>query len=728
MLNKLRISGKLYVGFGLVLAMFAVAVFFSWTSINAVQKDLTFLSQILRSLSLANNTANTVSLIRAGIRDLHYSESDQDVASLREHMTEMNTRIGAMKKLYSEQPKIDTLARASDLEVSLRTSNENLDKFVTAIRTKLAAVERLDDGFSSMLKQFQEIVALQYKRAYDEHHDINAGIEKASPDIAAISKLTHDLDRKLDRVKGAEELATYLLVTAWHYKAGLEALDMERLATVAKRIDELEKMTKEFADTTKVEEVRQKLNALGGAFTTFKTSFAEVLSSFRESEREFQALLKAGKEMVGVSDIIMDTGVTKSVEFIDRSGKALNGAVMRMIALATVAVVMGWVIAFYIARKLRRPLDHMADLVMAARDGDLSFIREDFNYVGRDVINRLSDDLSEMFAALRTAISEIHENADVSTEKAQALLDDAKSNLESADKVLASVNEAVKLMEDNSNSLQESNAGTQEMSAASMTSAQAATDCAEFISNVTDVANTATRTVDEAIENMVILEQKTAESGEKLQSLVDSVDKITEFIGVITSIADQTNLLALNAAIEAARAGEAGRGFAVVAESVRKLAEESSRAAENVRGLMGALQDGAKNTREASDETAALLVKTVEKGKEAKDALAGAMGEIDKANDRIQNIAAVAQEQAASSREIANGIDKVTQTTAAIVENLENIKEAMAEMEAGAKRSTVVAGEQEQLAEDLRDSLSMFKINDGEENELLASEPKALPA
>ncbi len=110
MLNKLRISGKLYVGFGLVLAMFAVAVFFSWTSINAVQKDLTFLSQILRSLSLANNTANTVSLIRAGIRDLHYSESDQDVASLREHMTEMNTRIGAMKKLYSEQPKIDTLA------------------------------------------------------------------------------------------------------------------------------------------------------------------------------------------------------------------------------------------------------------------------------------------------------------------------------------------------------------------------------------------------------------------------------------------------------------------------------------------------------------------------------------------------------------------------------------------------------------------------------------------
>ena len=175
-----------------------------------------------------------------------------------------------------------------------------------------------------------------------------------------------------------------------------------------------------------------------------------------------------------------------------------------------------------------------------------------------------------------------------------------------------------------------------------MTSAQAATDCAEFISNMTSVTNKAVDTVKEAIANIVVLQKKTKESGIKLQELVENSNKISEFIGDITSIADQTNLLALNAAIEAARAGEAGRGFAVVAESVRKLAEESSRAAENVRGLIETLQTSVRETKTSSDETAVLLDETTEKANGAQDSLAEAIGQIDKANDRIQNIAAVA--------------------------------------------------------------------------------------
>ena len=211
----------------------------------------------------------------------------------------------------------------------------------------------------------------------------------------------------------------------------------------------------------------------------------------------------------------------------------------------------------------------------------------------------------------------------------------------------------------------------------------------------------------------------------KLQGLVDAVDKISEFIGVITSIADQTNLLALNAAIEAARAGEAGRGFAVVAESVRKLAEESGRAADSVRGLMGTLLDGARDTKAASDETAALLVQTVEKASGAKDALNDAMSQIDKANDRIQNIAAVAEEQAASSREIATGIDNVTKSSMEILEHLEGIKSSMDETAIVAARAAKISDDQSQLAQNLREALSMFKV---ESDNAAAKGRKALSA
>ncbi len=721
----MKISGKLYVGFGLVLLLFGVAVFISWLSISAVEKDIDFLGQILRSLAMANNTNSTVSFIRAGVRDLHFSESDEDAAQLRERIAELRTKIDDMKKLYAEQPKLDTLARAADMETTIRDVSELLEKYVEMIHSKMNAIGKLDANFLAIQKLLTEIVELQYKRAYDEHHDINEGIEN-NGDINEISKLTHDLDRKLDRVKGAEDMLTRLIVIAWNYKSALEQLSEEKMTEVARQIEDFQKMTKEFADTTKVELVRQRLNALEGEFNGFKTNFAEVINALKNTEPMFQTLLKDCMEMVNVSDVIMETGVTRSVEYIDRSEKSLSSAVLLLIILAAVTVVVGLGIAFLIARMISKPLSRVVGLTHNARDGDMSITRDDFEYEGRDELGSLGDALSEMFAALRTAISDIRENADASTEKAETMREDAGKNLDGANNVRKAVNEAVKLMESNSSSLQQSNAGTEEMSAASMTSAQAATDCAEFIANVTHVANEATATVQEAIANMGVLQTKTNESGEKLQGLVDSVDKISEFISVITSIADQTNLLALNAAIEAARAGEAGRGFAVVAESVRKLAEESSRAAENVRGLMGDLQDGAKNTKAASDETATLLLQTVDKANGAKKSLTEAMGEIDKANDRIQNIAAVAQEQAASSREIAGGIDNVTKATAEILENLENIKTAMDETAKVAARATDIANDQAQLAEDLRESLAMFKVES--EDSPLASGHKALPA
>ena len=94
------------------------------------------------------------------------------------------------------------------------------------------------------------------------------------------------------------------------------------------------------------------------------------------------------------------------------------------------------------------------------------------------------------------------------------------------------------------------------------------------------------------------------------------------------------------------------------------------------------------------------------------------MSQIDKANDRIQNIAAVAEEQAASSREIAHGIDGVTKATTEILDHLEGIKTSMDETAAVAERAAKISDEQTQLAQDLRDSLAMFNIGESNENDI----------
>ncbi len=719
MLKNLKITAKLGLGFGLVLLLFGVAVFFSWQSISSVQKELTFLEKVVQAVGMTSTMNDSVSWVRAAIRDLRYSESDDDISKLQGYLSELRPKVENLKKLYSEVPRIDILAQASTVDTAVRNITTALDKVINMIKTKRAAVKKLDEGIAQMQELLSDVVDTQYKRLDNTIKDVALGnIEQG--------KIQAELQRKAERVRTIEAATATLTHAAWRYQEGMQYRDIKTLNGVVDELNKLQTVCENFSATTNDPEIANKLKSARGPFLTFKSSFADVLKSYTETDPLFTDLLKNSLQMVGVVEKIMSTCLGHLTRLMGNASNNLGSSMLLLIALAVASIIVGLLIAMYLAGSIRKPLARVVELVTNARDGDVSIVRDDFHYEGHDELGDLGDALSDMFVSLRHAITDIRDNANTSTDKAATMHEDAKANLDGANDVRKAVANTVKLMESNSASLEQSNAGTEEMSAASMTSAQAATDCAEFISNVTHVANTATQTVQEAIANMAILQTKTNESGEKLQGLVESVDKIGEFIGVITSIADQTNLLALNAAIEAARAGEAGRGFAVVAESVRKLAEESGRAADSVRGLMGDLQDGARNTKEASDATAELLVQTVEKANGAKDSLNEAMSEIDKANDRIQNIAAVAQEQAASSREIAQGIDNVTKATTEILEHLEGIKTSMDATAVVAERAAKISDEQTQLAQDLRNSLSMFNV--GDDDNKPKSSRKALPA
>ena len=97
-----------------------------------------------------------------------------------------------------------------------------------------------------------------------------------------------------------------------------------------------------------------------------------------------------------------------------------------------------------------------------------------------------------------------------------------------------------------------------------------------------------------------------------VQTLTQYAEDINQIIDLIKGISGQTNLLALNAAIEAARAGESGRGFAVVAEEVRKLAESSSLAADDVTAKMSGIRQQVHETRSANQELVSELAKITE--------------------------------------------------------------------------------------------------------------------
>ena len=116
-----------------------------------------------------------------------------------------------------------------------------------------------------------------------------------------------------------------------------------------------------------------------------------------------------------------------------------------------------------------------------------------------------------------------------------------------------------------------------------------------------EVAKLSGQATTEIATNLHQLAQDSAKSAHEVESLAIQADKIGSIVQLIHEIADQTNLLALNAAIEAARAGESGRGFAVVADEVRKLAERTSKATQDIDGLVNDIRHNSTNAKEAME-------------------------------------------------------------------------------------------------------------------------------
>ncbi|NJK32847.1 MAG: methyl-accepting chemotaxis protein, partial [Deltaproteobacteria bacterium] len=203
--------------------------------------------------------------------------------------------------------------------------------------------------------------------------------------------------------------------------------------------------------------------------------------------------------------------------------------------------------------------------------------------------------------------------------------------------------------------------------------------------------------VEQTVGNMREIDSSVSASAEAVRSLGSRGEQIGEIVQVINDIADQTNLLALNAAIEAARAGEHGRGFAVVADEVRKLAERTTKATEEIAQSIGAIQNETSEAVERMEAGAAQVRQGVERAELAGRSLQRNRASADQVARMIHSIAAASEEQSAASEQISRSVESVSRTSS--------------ETTAGAREAANAAAMLSQKAESLRQLVSRFKID-----------------
>ncbi len=171
------------------------------------------------------------------------------------------------------------------------------------------------------------------------------------------------------------------------------------------------------------------------------------------------------------------------------------------------------------------------------------------------------------------------------------------------------------------------------------------------------------------------------EGGNAIRKTVDAMISIAEKISIVEDIAYQTNLLALNAAIEAARAGEHGKGFAVVAGEVRKLAERSQTAAQQISTLSTTSVKVAQNAGSLFEQILPNILKTADLTQEISAASEQQNKGVDQISIAIQQLNQVAQENAGSSEEMAATISELSNQAESLAVTVQFFKVSNASQE-----------------------------------------------
>lgn len=390
-----------------------------------------------------------------------------------------------------------------------------------------------------------------------------------------------------------------------------------------------------------------------------------VVNAIVNQSTEFLKYKADGTTKYGSVQLVGETGylVVSNMPFLEYY-QMLFATIGVLLAIFAVGIIVVMRSIDKSAYALSKPIAELNETASRLAEGDLDV---ELNVMAKNEIGELAESiratvarLKEYIAYLKEASGALDQIADGKLEihLEQEYVGEFRQLKEALLHISSSMNDVMKNISASSQTVT-SSAGdlanaAQQLAEGSGTQAAAVE---ELVATATSVAEQVEESKKDALQSAEETQKVTAmmeQSQDKMQEMMEAVQKIHEtskqvvgIIATVEEIADQTNLLSLNASIEAARAGEAGKGFAVVADEIGKLAQESSKAANMTRELIGVSMEEINKGNQIADHVM--------------DSLKTAVEAVDNVNGMIQKTAGNAADQAQSMEQIRVGIEEISQ-------------------------------------------------------------------
>jgi methyl-accepting chemotaxis protein len=456
------------------------------------------------------------------------------------------------------------------------------------------------------------------------------------------------------------------------------------------------------------EKAGQALDALDqGAGVGVRAAVGPVRDALTAYRKDFDA---ASTAILAQSKLFTDVLKPKIITMQDELGKAeaslmrdsettanevqqtVSNTATTQLVLAAGGLVLGLVLAFFIARSIIRPLLGMTTAMARLASGDLAV---------EIPASDSNDEIGDMARAVEVFKQNSTETARLTAEQEaeRSIKEQRAARLEALTRDFES--KAGELVGQVSAAAVELQATAQSMTNTAGVTTQQATSVAAAAEQASVNVQTVATASEELSSSIGEISRQVAQSAKVagkakedarhtdrvVQALADGAQKIGEVVGLINDIAGQTNLLALNATIEAARAGDAGKGFAVVASEVKSLATQTAKATDDIARQIAQIQGATKEAVESIQAIGATISEISE--------IAAA-------------IAAAVEEQGAATQDIARNVQQAAAGTQDVTANIGGVSAGANETGAAASQVLGAAGELSRQAGQLRTEVGQY--------------------